>query len=484
MVSPQQVSAALAPVRELPWLVALRRRFPAAECFVVGGMVRDAALGRPLGDLDLVVRGVALDDLLVALADLGSVDVVGRDFGVIAFVPAGERGDRAVDVALPRTERSRGTGGYRDVAVHADPALPVADDLSRRDFTVNAMAWDVATGELHDPFGGLADCEARVLRAVGDAAVRFGEDATRVLRGLRFASSLGCQFEPATWSALVAAVPVVASRVAPEMVAKEVCRAFEADPAIAVDVYDRSGALFALIPEMAPTRGCAQPANYHGEGDVWTHTKMALAALASPGFSAFFAGERPSLRAVLGALFHDIAKPDTAAVRDGKLTFYGHPDVGAEKVLVIAERLRLSSAGVDPARLAWLVKMHLVPNMLRLDEVRPATLHRHFLRDPALGRDLLHLAYADAAATIHEDGAADFATLRAVRGEVERLATEHGTGEPRPLLGGDEIMALLGLSPGPDVRAIKDALWEAQLSGEIATKDGALRFLRNYKKEG
>jgi tRNA nucleotidyltransferase/poly(A) polymerase len=481
MVSSQQVFAVLAPVRELPWLVALRRRFPAAECFVVGGMVRDAALGRPLGDLDLVVRAVALDDLLAALAGLGSVDVVGRDFGVIAFVPAGERGDRAVDIALPRTERSRGTGGYRDVAVHADPALPIADDLSRRDFTVNAMAWDVATGELHDPFGGLADCETGVLRAVGDAAVRFGEDVTRVLRGLRFASSLGCQFEPATWSALVAAVSEVPSRVAPEMVAKELCHAFEADPAIAVDVYDRSGALFALIPEMAPTRGCAQPANYHSEGDVWTHTKMALAAFGSSEFANFFDGERASLRAVLGTLFHDIAKPDTAAIRDGRLTFYGHPDVGAEKALAIAERLKLSTMGVAPAELAWLVKMHLVPNMLRLDEVRPATLHRHFLADPELGRDLLHMAYADAAATVHEDGVTDFATLRAVKDAVGALARAHGTGAPRPLLGGDEIMAILGIGPGTAVRDAKAALWEAQLAGEVTTKDDAERFVRTRR---
>jgi hypothetical protein len=205
---------------------------------------------------------------------------------------------------------------------------------------------------------------------------------------------------------------------------------------------------------------------------------MAVAALRSPGFAEFFGGERASIRAVLGTLFHDIGKPDAAAIREGKLTFYNHSDVGAEKVRAIAERLKFAAAGVDPTQLAWLVKMHLVPNMLRLDEVKPATLHKHFLVDPELGRDLCHVAYADAAATIHDDGVTDFATLRATMGAVARLASVHGTGGPRPLLSGEEIMALLGIAPGPQVGELRTALWEAQLAGEIATKEDAEQFIK------
>ncbi len=476
----EKISSTLSPISQLSWLVDLQRRFAGASFFVVGGTVRDAVLGRPLGDLDLVATGVLLDDLLTALQQLGQVDVVGRDFGVIKFVPTGESAQNAVDIALPRTERSRGTGGYRDVAIHTDPSLPITEDLARRDFTINALAWNVGTGELVDPFSGLADCQSHTLRAVGDPELRFQEDVTRVLRGLRFAATLNFNFEAATWQALVAAVSKLTTVVASETIADELLRAFAANPVIAINNYDRSGALFQLIPELIPTQGCEQPKNFHSEGDVWPHTKLAVAALQSPAFQEFFPHETASPRAVLATLFHDIAKPDTAAIRDGKLTFHGHSELGAEKTQTIAERLKFSSAswaGIDPASLAWLVKMHLVPNSLDLSEVRPATLHKHFLADPVLGRDLLHLAYADAAATIHEDGITDHANLRAVKSAIEKIASEHGTGEPKLLLTGDEIMQLLHLTSGPAVGKAKAALWEAQLSGQIVTKDDAERFI-------
>jgi tRNA nucleotidyltransferase (CCA-adding enzyme) len=172
---------------------------PQAELFVVGGAVRDALLNRPVTDLDLMVRGVAMGDLMQALRKLGEVDASGENWGVLGLTLDGKR----IDVALPREEiQKNGDGHYFDVQVTADPNLPITDDLRRRDFTINAMALDVQTGKLVDPFHGQVDVQHRTLRTVGNPVTRFSQDHSRILRCLRFATQLGFTIEPITWEGL------------------------------------------------------------------------------------------------------------------------------------------------------------------------------------------------------------------------------------------------------------------------------------------
>ena len=125
---------------------------PGARWYVVGGAVRDALLGRPLRDVDVLVAGAPFDDLMMFLEARGSVDEAGRTFGVLKFVSR-EDGLK-LDIALPRREHPAGTGGYRDVETESDATMPIEEDLSRRDFTINAMAWEVSSGRLIDPHGG------------------------------------------------------------------------------------------------------------------------------------------------------------------------------------------------------------------------------------------------------------------------------------------------------------------------------------------
>lgn len=170
-----------------------------AELFVVGGAVRDAMLGRPITDLDLVVRGLAISDLAKVLKTLGAVDVSGEAWGVLGLTLAEQR----IDVALPREEiQKKGNGHYFDVQVTANPNLPIETDLQRRDFTINAMALNVQTGELVDPFHGQVDVKHTTLRSVGNPVTRFSQDHSRILRCLRFASQLGFTIEPLTWEGL------------------------------------------------------------------------------------------------------------------------------------------------------------------------------------------------------------------------------------------------------------------------------------------
>src|SRR3989338_2922097 len=158
---------------ELQFVPKILTKFPSATVYLVGGMVRDIALGRDSKDFDLVVTGVLARHLEAELAKMGTVDLVGKSFGVFKFVPKGGDPHDPLDIALPRREHAFGTGGYRDVNVQSDHRLPIADDLSRRDFTINAMALQLLTGNfeldhrLVDPFGGMAALAAQKNRDAG-----------------------------------------------------------------------------------------------------------------------------------------------------------------------------------------------------------------------------------------------------------------------------------------------------------------------------
>ncbi len=487
----------------LAFLRAVRDGVPGAEWFLVGGAVRDVLMGRVIDrqDFDLVVRGVGLDVIADALEPLGRVDLVGRDFGVLKFRPHDcPDGAPGVDIAWPRTERSGGSGHHRDFMVQSDPDLPIIDDLSRRDFTVNAMAWDFGRRELLDPFGGRADIEAGLIRAVREPNERFGEDLSRMLRAVRFACQLGFAIESATWRALerrakdIAGVRKTADgteeRLVPhEVSARELAKALKADAGKAVGLLERSGLLFALIPEFDRMAKTPQSPEWHSEGNVWEHAKLALQKAVGPGFSEYFPGEELTVETMFAVLLHDVGKPDTMTEHDGRLSFYGHDVRGAGIAKHVVERLRLSSVPnmtIRPERIEWLVRNHLFPIFVDLEHVRRTTLCRYFLDDEQAGRQLLQVAFADLSASVPENGTADASRLRAimdalaeVRSERERAMAD-GT-----RLTGEDIMRETGLTPGPEIGKLLEELSEAQLSGEVGTQQEAIEFLKRVsQREG
>ncbi len=482
--------------RRLPFLSALQTAFPEGEVYLVGGAVRDILIGRATKDYDFLVRGVASSALGAFLGRHGKVNLVGRTFGVYKFTPAGADLDEAIDIALPRTEQSfSNSGGYRDFDIQSDPALPVEDDLLRRDFTINAMAYRLQPAGLIDPFGGQADLAAGRLRAVGQAEARFAEDTSRILRGLRLACAFGFTFEEETWRALRERVTALDARrtdggfvVPRETVAREFIRALVADPVRAFDLWDESGTFGVLLPELLAMKGCPQPTAYHTEGDVWAHTRLCLGVLTRPAFRAEF--EDPyDAEVALAVLFHDVGKPPTLQTpeRDGtdRIRFNGHDKVGGRIVHGIASRLKLATfpkgtpEAVDEDALAWLVEKHLLLVQGTVDQMRASTLERHFLSPDRPGQKLMQLIFCDGSGTIPPAGVPTLVAYRAVKVRLDaiRALGEQSAGVPAPLLSGEEVMQALGIPPGPAVGKYLAQLREAQLQGEISTRDAALAFL-------
>lgn len=515
-------------LEEIPYLAfipKLREEIPEAEIYLTGGAVRDALLGKDSSqfkDFDFIVRGVPREKLIEFLENRGKLkDVQARAFGVIKFTPTGFEGEllEPIEIALPRVEAYHG-GGKADVTVKTSHELPLEDDLARRDYTINAMAYNPQTGELIDPFDGQADLQAKIVRAVRDPYERFGlEDPSRILRGLRFACTLDFEIEPQTWQAMFKMAPEIFSdreltlqvaqelraqgrgvpkelfyhdefwqryqekiqalpeaerekrvaRVATEVMAKEFIKGFAADPLRMLELMRQTDLLYLLIPELVELMRVEQPPQYH-KFDVWQHTLETLKNLPSTA----------DINLKIAALLHDIAKPQTKGYSEEKsrITFHNHDKVGAQIASSICHRLRLNSLPrqsdyyVDISQVSWLIENHIrayeIPKMLPVKQERLLTGKR--------GENLIELLRADRLASDGDTKICDKLT------EIRNHLKEKGVAGD--LLNGREIMEILGLElpAGGDPRlgGIKQALRNAQLAGEIANPEEAEGYLRQF----
>lgn len=481
-MTPQSVSTILDGARLGPWAAPLLPTIHAAiegPAWVVGGAIRDALLGRPVHDLDLVLPSGSL----VAARRLA--DRLG-----VGFVPIGaEHG--VGRVVLP------GPSGWRiDLADFRAPGLDA--DLRGRDLTVNALAAPLdllaaGAAALVDPLGGLADLASRRLRACAPDA--FRADPLRVLRLLRLAHGLGFTAEPASVALARAEAPALAG-VPAERVREEVTALLRLDRLEpAVRDADAWGIVDALLPEAEPMRAATQSPPHRFT--VWEHSLHAVEAadrllanlaLLAPHAERIAAslgeglGSGLTRREVwrLAVLLHDVAKPETrTADPEGRVRFIGHDQLGAQRAGAIAGRLAWPgrAAGV----LGALVRHHLRPMHLGLLAVVSPRARYRFFRD--VGEEvpaLVCLTIADAAGTDGRDPADVYRgptrllldTLLAGERDAVREA-----GEP-PLLRGEDVMAALDLPPGPDVGRALRRVREAQALGLVRTREEALAWLR------
>ena len=440
--------------------------------YLVGGAVRDWLLGLPHKDLDIEVFGLPLPHLKEVLARAGRVDAVGEAFTV--FKVSGLDGaEGTVDVSLPRRDSKAGPG-HRGIAVTGDPDLSLEQAARRRDFTINALMFDPFAGALVDPFGGQRDLERRVLRAVDPETL--GEDPLRALRAVQLAArfELTVDAETARRCASMPLGELPAERVFGE-IQKLLLKARR--PSIGLRLLREWGMLPAVAPELIPLIDTPQDPEWHPEGDVWIHTLMAVdqAVPLLEGLDA------PRAQAVmLGVLCHDLGKPATTRMLDGRLRSYAHEEAGLPPTSALLDRWNVHRLhGYDVrGQVLGLVGNHLKPGQFYDDRERVSDgAIRRLARkcEPAL---LYRVARADC---LGRTG--DFPPV-AMEWFLERVQQlEVAERAPDPLLQGRHVLEL-GLRPGPEVGRIVRAVYERQLDGFVSTLDEAREEARRLVAGG
>lgn len=436
------------------------------EAWAVGGWVRDALLARTSHDVDVTTSASWQESKQVLLAAGMVVHETGTAHGTITavcdFMP--------IEVTTYRVE-----GSYSD---HRHPdevrfVRNVCDDLGRRDFTINAMAYHPTRGLL-DPYGGQVDLERGLIRAVGVAKERFEEDALRVLRAVRFACRFGFEVEEETQAALVACAPQLA-HVAQERIGQEM-RGIVESGHVGWALMHQTDVMVQAIPELAAMVGFDQCSPYHAF-DVLEHTARVCRAV-----EEFEGGVvAPELR--WAALLHDIAKPATFSKDDtGRGHFFGHPKLGAEMAESIMRRMALPSELVNATRM--LVRMHdhvVVPTTRSIRR----TLRKFELACPgravALTWQLIDLKRSDAVAKVPR--AANYA----IELDVIAHALRREVAAVPPLkvqqlaISGADVIAEMQLEPGPAVGLVLDTLLAAVINDEIPNeREVLLAQIRGY----
>lgn len=461
----------------------LRGPLAGEDVWVVGGTVRDIALGREPGEVDLAVPGPP-----------GAVArKIARAFGGAAFelsseFPAwrvrGRDGEWQVDVAM-----RRGAGGAKE-------------DLRLRDFTVGAIAVGLDTGAVHDPAGGLADLEAGLIRACSDRS--FTDDPLRLMRAARLAANFGWTIEPETLRLARAAAPRGADPAGERILAELLLMMAGPDPVGGVRRMDEIGLLESVLPEIGALKGLAQGPNHHL--DVFGHTLEVMeGVLRIESEPERFTGEHSrevvahlgqsladgidraaGLR--LAALFHDCAKPQTRREEGGFVSFRGHDLAGAELAgRVLGTRLR-SSRRLS-GYVAGIARNHLVLGFMVAE--RPLgrrRVYEYLVRTSPDPVDVTLLTVADRLAA---RGASPIAGEEMVAGHLA-LAREmvgyglewENEGPPRPPVGGSELASALGIEPGPVLGDLLRELAAARYAGEIETADEAVEHARRHLEAG
>ena len=434
------------------------------RALIVGGWVRDKLRGEPSKDIDMEVFGIAQERLPALLAPFGRVEPVGQSFPVYKVVASATAGD--IDVALPRRESQKGRG-HMGFEVHGDPAMAPGEAARRRDFTVNAIAWDPLTDDYVDPFDGRADIGRRLLRAVDPAT--FGDDSLRVLRALQFAARFEFILEDGT-AALCRTIAL--DDLPPERIWGEFEKLLlqARRPSIGFALALELGVVDALLPELRPLVGCAQEPEWHPEGDVWTHTLMVIDKARELNDDL----DRPRrLTVMLGAVCHDLGKPATTAVIDGRIRSPEHEQAGVEPTLRLLDRLNVHTIdGYDVrAQVVGLVAQHLKPGQFH----KAANVTDGAFRRLAQKVDMELLARVARADCLGRTGAFDCSAMDWFIERARALGVEHRP--PPPLVLGRHVLAL-GVPPGPRVGELLKQVYERQLDGEVRTVDEGIDLLR------
>jgi tRNA nucleotidyltransferase/poly(A) polymerase len=455
--------------------------------YAVGGYVRNLVMGSPSEEVDILITGVPLEEIIRRISPLGKIDLVGRSFGIIKFTV----GKTTYDIALPRkdTPAEQTVRRHKDFFISADPALPVEKDLERRDFRCNSMALRLADGALIDPFGGLEDTQAHRIRLTNRLA--FPEDPLRVLRVARFASVLGFSVDPEIYD-IVKEIDLHGLSV--ERINEELFKILllSARPSVGLEELFKLGALKQLFPELYRLTLSIQDSVFHPEKDdfghhsVWFHTLLTVdQAKALSGLAPL--GQQRTLCLLLAALYHDAGKPATAhwEYKRGRMviTNNGH-DLASERIVKkVLARFRLFSwRGVNLRKMVPL----LIRTHHRLSELwlnRKSVTKRAFNRLAAeIQGEIELLVYLDAADRAGRKERLVKSLDRQGKWLLHKFEELNVSRESiRPLVRGRDLIEL-GVVPGPAMGKLLKRLYEMQLDNVFETKTQGRRAAERLLK--
>ena len=441
--------ARITSMRERALEIAATLRAQGYQAWLVGGCVRDLALGREPKDYDVATD--ATPDRLVEL--FPRADLVGAHFGVALI--------DGVEVATFRSDHAYRDGRHPErVVFENDPK----QDVLRRDFTINALLLDPEASRagggmflnqatIVDYVGGLEDLRTGIIRAIGDPERRFQEDHLRMLRAVRFAARFEFRIEPATMAAIQKLRSSI-RRVSAERIRDELVRILtEGHARRGFELLDESGLLVEILPEVAAMKGVEQPPEFHPEGDVWVHTLIMLDRLP----------EHPPATLAMGVLLHDVGKPPTFRIAE-RIRFDGHVEAGEKIACEILKRLKFSNDEIHQI-------VALVANHMRFADVtrmRESTVKR-FMRLPKF-EEHLELHRIDCLSSHGNLQNYEFMKARFEEMPAEELRP------PRLLTGRDLIEA--GYTPGPQFTEMLNAVEDAQLEGRIQTREQGLQLVQ------
>ncbi len=432
--------------REFAISVVRRLQEAGHQALWAGGCVRDELLGLVPKDYDVATN--ARPEQVRRL--FRRTVAVGISFGVVEVLgPRTNPEPLKVQVATFRSDVGYSDGRRPDQVVFSS----AQEDALRRDFTINGMFYDPLHDKLLDYVGGQEDLKARVLRAIGDPAVRFEEDKLRLLRAVRIATRFDLAIDPATASAIQAMAGKI-TVVSAERIAEEL-RQLLVHPrrSRGLNLLLDLGLVHAILPELVPMKGLPQGPPGAPDGDLWNHVLKVLDLL----------GPAPSVPLALGTLLHDVGKPRTLGRTPERYTFYYHEHVGSRMADDLAVRLKLSND--ERKRIVWLVEKHQY--LCDAQHMRPSKL-KTILIHPGI-RELLALHRADALAWGRSTEHVEYCEFL-----LDTLTPEELN--PLPLITGDDLKQL-GLEPGPRYKKILDAVRETQLEGTITTRAQALELV-------
>ena len=415
------------------------------QALLVGGCVRDLLLGREPADYDVTTD--ATPDQVMRL--FPESVAVGAQFGVM-LIP---RDGLKAEVATFRSDVGYSDGRHPDRVVYSKTPQ---EDVRRRDFTINGLLMRHDTGEVLDFVGGQADLKAKMIRAIGEPSRRFTEDKLRMMRAVRFAARFDFEIEAATFRAIRRHVAEI-RQVSLERLREELTKLLtEGAARRAFELLDETGLLQQVLPEIGAMKDVEQPPQFHPEGDVWIHTRMMLEGLPKDA--------SPTL--AWGVLLHDVGKPPTfqsAQETGDRIRFNNHVEVGVRMAEAICQRLRFSNE--DTEQILALVDNHM--KFAAVEEMRAATLKK-FVRLPHF-EEHLALHRLDCLSSHRNLDSYHF-----VQQFLERTPPEQV--RPVRLLGGDDLHAM-GFRPGPLFAQILQSLEDAQLEGQIETRQEAQAYV-------